>query len=99
MKPYLVALAVGLLVGVIYALFNVRSPAPPVIALVGLLGILAGEQIPPLVKRMFASETTTSWLHDQVKPHMFGELPQCPKADAASANANATLGSGDQPHG
>jgi len=51
-KTYLVSLAVGLLVGVIYALFNVRSPAPPVIALVGLLGILAGEQLPPLVKKL-----------------------------------------------
>ena len=39
MKVYLVSLGLGLLVGVIYALFNVRSPAPPVIALVGLLGI------------------------------------------------------------
>jgi XapX domain-containing protein len=46
MKPYLLALAVGLLVGVIYALLNVRSPAPPVVALVGLLGILIGEQLP-----------------------------------------------------
>ncbi|HEX2525414.1 MAG TPA: DUF1427 family protein, partial [Geminicoccus sp.] len=52
MKPYLIALAVGLLVGVIYALLNVRSPAPPVIALVGLLGILVGEQIPPLVRHI-----------------------------------------------
>ena len=78
MKPYLLSAAVGLLVGVIYALFNVRSPAPPVIALVGLLGILAGEQIPPLIKRWFApSATETSWLHHQVKPHMFGELPRC----------------------
>ena len=50
MKPYLLSLAVGLLVGVIYALFQVRSPAPPVIALVGLLGILIGEQLPPLPK-------------------------------------------------
>ena len=32
MKVYLVSLGLGLLVGVIYALFNVRSPAPPVIA-------------------------------------------------------------------
>ena len=38
MKPYLVSAAIGLLVGVIYALFNVRSPAPPVIALVGPAG-------------------------------------------------------------
>jgi XapX domain-containing protein len=47
MKPYLFALGAGLLVGVIYSLLNVRSPAPPVVALVGLLGILIGEQVPP----------------------------------------------------
>ena len=81
MKPYVLSLAVGLLVGVIYALFNVRSPAPPVIALVGLLGILAGEQIPPLVRQMFdKTPAANSWLHQQVKPHMFGELPQCDEA-------------------
>ena len=80
MKPYVVSLALGVLVGVIYALFNVRSPAPPIIALVGLLGILAGEQLPPLFKRLLDRDTTTSsWLHQQVKPHMFGELPQCDK--------------------
>ena len=78
MKPYLVSLAIGLLVGVIYALFNVRSPAPPVIALVGLLGILVGEQLPPLAKKFFGNESAqVSWLHHQVKPHMFGELPKC----------------------
>lgn len=44
MKPYLVSLAVGILAGAIYALLRVRSPAPPVIALVGLLGMLVGEQ-------------------------------------------------------
>lgn len=83
MKPYLVSLAVGLLVGVIYALFNVRSPAPPVIALVGLLGILVGEQVPPLVKKLVQRDETSqvSWLQHQVKPHMFGQLPKC--ADAA----------------
>jgi len=78
MKPYLLSLAVGLLVGIIYALFNVRSPAPPVIALVGLLGILVGEQLPPLAKKLFGHEAAqVSWLHHQVKPHMFGELPRC----------------------
>lgn len=86
MKTYLLSLAVGLLVGVIYALFNVRSPAPPVIALVGLLGILLGEQLPPLVKQVLhAGSTQTSWLQHQVKPHMFGELPKC-------ANAKSTKG-------
>jgi len=45
MKVYLVSFGAGLLVGVVYSLFNVRSPAPPVVALIGLLGILLGEQI------------------------------------------------------
>uniref|UniRef100_UPI0038F63891 DUF1427 family protein n=1 Tax=Streptomyces turgidiscabies TaxID=85558 RepID=UPI0038F63891 len=47
MKIYLLSLGAGLLVGVIYSLLNVRSPAPPLVALVGLLGILAGEQVVP----------------------------------------------------
>lgn len=46
MRSYLTAMAAGLLVGVIYGLLRVRSPAPPLVALVGLLGILIGEQIP-----------------------------------------------------
>jgi XapX domain-containing protein len=50
MRPYLISLAVGLAVGVIYGLIKVRSPAPPAIALLGLLGMLAGEQAVPLVK-------------------------------------------------
>lgn len=75
-KPYLLSLGVGILVGVIYALFQVRSPAPPVIALVGLLGILIGEQLPPLVRQTWAREQAhASWLKGQVKPHVFGELP------------------------
>lgn len=42
-QPYLVSLAAGLGIGVIYGLIAVRSPAPPIIALLGLLGMLAGE--------------------------------------------------------
>jgi XapX domain-containing protein len=78
LKIYLASLAAGLLVGVIYSLINVRSPAPPVIALIGLLGILAGEQIPPLVKSILSEgPTVQSWL-GQVRPHMFGHLPKAP---------------------
>ncbi len=44
MKPYLLSLAVGLLAGLLYAVLKVKSPAPPAIALVGLLGMLIGEQ-------------------------------------------------------
>lgn len=43
LQPYLISLAAGLGIGVIYGLIAVRSPAPPIIALLGLLGMLAGE--------------------------------------------------------
>ncbi|MFC4761705.1 XapX domain-containing protein [Dyella koreensis] len=77
MKPYVLSLAAGLLVGIVYALLKVRSPAPPVIALVGLLGILAGEQIPPLVKHLLNRDAAgTAWFGGQIKPHVFGQLPE-----------------------
>jgi XapX domain-containing protein len=76
MKVYVLSLGVGLLVGAIYGLLNVRSPAPPVIALVGLLGILAGEQIVPLVKRLVSRESVSAaWVREQCVPHVFGQLP------------------------
>jgi XapX domain-containing protein len=45
MKVTLVSFAVGLGVGVIYGLIKVKSPAPPIVALLGLLGMVFGEQI------------------------------------------------------
>jgi XapX domain-containing protein len=73
---YVVALAVGALVGVIYGLLEVRSPAPPVVALVGLLGILVGEQVVPMTKRLMAREPiTVGWVKSECVPHIFGELP------------------------
>ena len=45
MTGYLVSLLMGLAVGVAYGLVQVRSPAPPLIALVGLLGMVLGEQM------------------------------------------------------
>jgi XapX domain-containing protein len=35
------ALGVGIIAGVVYVVLRVRSPAPPIVALVGLLGIWA----------------------------------------------------------
>lgn len=89
MKLYLASLAAGLLVGVIYGLLNVRSPAPPVVALIGLLGILLGEQIVPLAKRLLAQQqVTTSWVREHCGSHVFGELPKG-KA-AADSNSSST---------
>jgi len=54
MRPFLISLAVGLAVGIFYGLIKVRSPAPPAIALLGLLGMLAGEQVAPMVRSCVA---------------------------------------------
>jgi XapX domain-containing protein len=76
MKIYLLSLGAGLLVGIVYSLLNVRSPAPPVIALVGLLGILVGEQIIPFAKTLWSREPAgVSWIH-QIKPPLLGPLPK-----------------------
>jgi XapX domain-containing protein len=77
MKSYVVALALGVLVGTIYGVLDVRSPAPPVVALVGLLGILLGEQVVPIVKRLLNNQPITiGWVKTDCVPHVFGELPR-----------------------
>jgi len=84
MKTYLIAFAVGLLVGVIYGLLNVRSPAPPVVALVGLLGILLGEQIVPLVRHAMAGRpVNAAVIRSQGAHHVFGQLPRASDAERA----------------
>ena len=45
MKALFLSLVVGLGVGVLYGLLRVKSPAPPIIALIGLLGMVLGEQL------------------------------------------------------
>ena len=45
MKGLLVSFLVGLLVGVLYGVIRVKSPAPPIVALLGLLGMVLGEQM------------------------------------------------------
>jgi XapX domain-containing protein len=53
MSGYIVSLLMGLIVGVVYGLVQVRSPAPPLVALVGLLGMVIGEQAVDMAKRHF----------------------------------------------
>ncbi len=89
MKVYALSLLAGLAVGIFYGVLQVRSPAPPVVALIGLLGILAGEQIPPLAKGFLHRQpAAVAWL-EQVKPHVFGYLP--------SGGAKSAAG-GDRPN-
>jgi XapX domain-containing protein len=44
MKALVISFVVGLLVGLYMGVIRVKSPAPPVVALLGLLGIVLGEQ-------------------------------------------------------
>ena len=76
MKMYALSLAAGLLVGVVYSLLNVRSPAPPLVALIGLLGILVGEQVIPVGKHMLAGTSLgAAWQQLRCTQHLFGALP------------------------
>jgi XapX domain-containing protein len=76
MRVYLLSFGAGLLVGVVYSLLNVRSPAPPVVALVGLMGILMGEQILPVAKHMLdGSHLAAAWRQSHGTLHIFGLLP------------------------
>jgi XapX domain-containing protein len=47
---YLISLGAGLVIGLLYNLVRVQSPAPPLIALAGLLGIVIGEHAIPFVQ-------------------------------------------------
>lgn len=76
MKVYLLSVGAGILVGVIYSLMNVRSPAPPLVALVGLLGILGGEQIIPVSRHLLSgSPLSTALRESHCVAHVFGMLP------------------------
>jgi XapX domain-containing protein len=86
MKVYLLSLGVGVLVGVIYALMSVRSPAPPVVALMGLLGMLIGEQVVPTAKRWMAGEPVTlEWFRQECTPRITGVAPPVESGVAARA--------------
>ena len=45
MKDLFISFAVGTFVGLLYGVIKVKSPAPPIIALLGLLGMVFGEQV------------------------------------------------------
>ena len=73
MKIYFISIATGILVGIIYGLLNVRSPAPPAIALIGLLGMLIGEQVVPVAKRLIQGQSvSTAWVSQECVPKITG---------------------------
>ena len=82
MSIYLLSLGAGILGGVIYSLLQVRLPAPPLAA---LLGILVGEQAIPDSKQVLSGVPFHSpCARSQAIDHLFGELPGRHGAKAAA---------------
>jgi XapX domain-containing protein len=76
MKIYIVSLLAGVLAGAVYALIGVRSPAPPVVALAGLLGMLLGEQGLTVAKRAIQGHSITGeWFAAECVPKITGTPP------------------------
>lgn len=59
MTAGLLSLGAGVVIGLLYALLKVRSPAPPAIALVGLLGMLIGGWLTSAALDAYAAHDAT----------------------------------------
>jgi XapX domain-containing protein len=77
MKALLISFVVGLFVGVAYGIIRVKSPASPIVALVGLLGMVLGEQAGGwlLAKKIQDTNVTSAYVLGEPKdqrqrPHM-----------------------------
>jgi len=49
----LLALGTGLAVGVVFSLVKLPSPAPPLLGLIGLAGMFAGQRLIPMISSFF----------------------------------------------
>jgi XapX domain-containing protein len=97
MKIYIVSLATGVLVGLIYALLQVRSPAPPAIALIGLLGMLIGEQAVPIARKMLNKEpVTAAWLRTECAARITGVPPAAAPGSAPACDQGDGAGPADR---
>jgi XapX domain-containing protein len=67
MRVLFISFLVGLGVGILYGLIRVKSPAPPIVALLGLLGMVVGEQLGTWVhnRNMYVSQAAASCLAGQ----------------------------------
>ena len=52
MRAFLLSFLLGCIVGALYGLCRIKSPAPPIVALIGLLGMVLGESGYTYVKHL-----------------------------------------------
>lgn len=76
---YLISLGAGIVVGLLYYVSRVQSPAPPLIALAGLLGIVIGEHAIPVVQAQWHAHSQAAQAQPAAQPSEW----------AASADAGA----------
>ncbi|ETV28040.1 XapX domain-containing protein [Pseudomonas aeruginosa] len=89
MKLYVLSLGAGLLVGIVYSLLQVRSPAPPLVALVGLLG----EQVIPVGKQLLGGCAFASACDKAGSVgHVLGQLPGRHRLDQAAGPSEKEKG-------
>jgi xanthosine utilization system XapX-like protein len=70
---------------------NVRSPAPPIVALVGLLGMLFGEQVIPVAKRLLHDgRIHLGWIQSECVPHLFAQMPKVSASTETQSEGAAT---------
>ena len=86
MKAWIISLVCGVAAGVIYALLDVHSPAPPVVALLGLFGMLVGEQLIPIGRRLVSREPLPlAWFRHECVPKISGTAPPAPAKESRDA--------------
>jgi XapX domain-containing protein len=85
MKVLFVSFLVGLFVGVLYGVIRVKSPAAPIVALVGLLGMVLGEQVGGwiLAKKISFTHAASVCLVSKHWDHPAGGQPIAPPQPSA----------------
>ncbi len=71
---YPVSLLMGLLVGCLYGATKVQSPAPPIIALIGLFGIILGESGISYLRQALSGGSKCTAEYQRQEPELFGHL-------------------------
>lgn len=85
MKARIISLVCGVAAGVLYALLDVHSPAPPVVALLGLFGMLVGEQLIPIGRRLVSREPLTTAGFVMNAYRISGTAPPAPAKESRDA--------------
>jgi XapX domain-containing protein len=91
MKALFLSFVVGLVVGVVYGVIRVKSPAPPIVALLGLLGMVLGEQAGGwlLTRKIQATNVASAHIVAENKDQQHRSM-RSGRVDAAVYAANAS---------